>query len=106
MGDRTFSAEDVLRIYEFFLDSDEQETVEKFFAEMEEEEEPEESLPSPDDFFRLLGLFRQLLTPLRAVAVFIQRFPFFIAAASVIQFVVERVDIFIDELLNRGVIDA
>ena len=33
MGDRTFSAEDVLRIYDLYLDSNEQETVEEFFKE-------------------------------------------------------------------------
>lgn len=31
MGDRTFDAEDVIRIYEFYLDQEEQETVEFFF---------------------------------------------------------------------------
>ena len=31
MGDRTFSADDVLRIYEFYLDETEMETVENFF---------------------------------------------------------------------------
>lgn len=31
MGDRTFSAEDVLRIYELYLDEREMETVENFF---------------------------------------------------------------------------
>jgi len=32
MGDSTFTAEDVLRIYEFYLDQQERETVELFFA--------------------------------------------------------------------------
>ncbi len=31
MGDRTFTAEDLIRIYEFYLDTEEQETVEIFF---------------------------------------------------------------------------
>ena len=31
MGDRTFSAEDLIRIYEFYLTQEEQETVEIFF---------------------------------------------------------------------------
>jgi len=106
MGDRTFTAEDVLRIYADFLDSGEQETVENFFREEEEEEEPPETEPTADDFFFLLGLMRQVLQPLRVVGVFIQQFPFFILFSSVIQFVVERLDIFLDELLSRGVIDA
>lgn len=41
MGDRTFSAEDVIRIYEFFLTRTEQITVEDFFLP---EEEPDNSL--------------------------------------------------------------
>lgn len=36
MGDRTFTAEDVIRIYQFFLSETEMETVEKFFEEAEE----------------------------------------------------------------------
>lgn len=31
MGDRTFSAQDVIRIYEFFLTAEEQEIVDRFF---------------------------------------------------------------------------
>jgi len=41
MGDRTFSADDVLRIYEFYLDENEMQTVEDFFMF---EEEPDNSL--------------------------------------------------------------
>lgn len=38
MGDRTFSAEDVIRIYEFFLTRPEQITVEDFFIPPEMED--------------------------------------------------------------------
>lgn len=38
MGDRTFSAEDVIRIYSEFLTPSEQETVDLFFAEAPVEE--------------------------------------------------------------------
>ena len=38
MGDRTFSAEDVIRIYRDFLTPDEQETVDLLFAEAPVEE--------------------------------------------------------------------
>ena len=106
MGDRTFTGNDVLRIYEFFLDSDEQEQVENFFREMSEGEEPEETGPTTADFRRLLGLFRQLSGPARIVANFASRFTFLVAAVSVVQFVLEQLDIFLDDLLDRGVIDA
>jgi len=106
MGDRTFTAEDVLRIYEFFLDSDEQETVENFFRE---EEEPEEE-PEPDvlreDFDAVIGLLRQLLGVLPAAANFLLTFSFFIAVASVIQFVVAQANILVNDLIEREVIDA
>jgi len=36
MGDRTFSAEDVIRIYEEFLTSAEQDTVDEFFMQVDE----------------------------------------------------------------------
>jgi len=41
MGDRTFTAEDVLRIYDEYLDETEMKTVEDFFMP---EEEPDNSL--------------------------------------------------------------
>jgi len=39
MGDQTFTAEDVIRIYAFYLDLEEQKTVEEFFETFEEREE-------------------------------------------------------------------
>lgn len=61
MGDRTFTAEDVLRIYEFYLDESEMETVEEFFRV-----EPEESqLPSVENLLTILeALLRILANPL------------------------------------------
>ncbi len=104
MGDRTFSAEDVIRIFEDFLTSNEQETVENFFAEMAEEPEPAFDL---DELANLVGLIRQLFTPLRPILTFVlNRFAFFIGAVSTVQFVLERLEIILDDLLDRGVIDA
>jgi len=104
MGDRTFSAEDVIRIYEDFLTSDEQETVDEFFAE--EPEEPEVVF-SLDELEVLVGLIRQLFTPLRPILTFVLgRFFFFTAAVSTVQFVLERLEILLDDLLDRGVINA
>lgn len=55
MGDRTFSAEDVIRIYSDFLTIDEQEIVDEFF---ENGEEPGPELPSVAN---LLSLLEELL---------------------------------------------
>lgn len=54
MGDRTFTAEDVIRIYELYLDEREMQTVEDFFQTVEEEE----PLPSVSS---LLGILENLL---------------------------------------------
>ena len=106
MGDRTFSAEDVIRIYQDFLTSAEQETVDEFFAEEPEEEEPEVVFTLLE-LEMLVGLIRQLFTPLRPILTFVlNRFAFFITAASTIQFVLERLEIILDDLFNQGVIDA
>ena len=107
MGDRTFSAEDVIRIYEDFLTDSEQETVDEFFAEEPEPEEPPEPVFSLDELANLVGLIRQLFTPLRPILTFVLgRFFFFTGAVSTIQFVLERLEIILDDLLERGVIDA
>ena len=104
MGDRTFSGIDVIRIYEDFLTSDEQEEVENFFAEMVE---PAEPLISFDELGALVGLIRQLFTPLRPLLTFVlNRFAFFIGAVSTVQFVLARLEIILDDLLARGVVDA
>lgn len=107
MGDRTFSAEDVIRIYEDFLTDSEQETVDEFFAV--EPEEPEVPEPAFDlsELAEIVGLIRQLFTPLRPILTFVLgRFFFFTGAISTIQFVLERLEIILDDLLGRGVIDA
>jgi len=106
MGDRTFSAEDVIRIFEDFLDDDEQETVEEFFRE--EPEEPEETVPDVlrEDFDAVVGLLLQLLGVLPAAATFLLTFTFFIVIASTIQFVVTQANILINDLIEREVIDA
>ncbi len=61
MGDRTFSADDVIRIYEFFLTSSEQETVDFFFAPEEEPEEP----PEPSNILARLIEIAESLSGLR-----------------------------------------
>jgi len=107
MADRTFSADDVLRIYEFFLDSTEQKTVEMFFAELEEPEEEEEPIFTVDELKIITGLIRQLFGPARSILTFVfSNLFFFTVAASTIQFVLERLEIILDDLLGRGVIDA
>ena len=104
MGDRTFSSDDVIRIYEFFLTQSEQERVDEFFAEEEEEEEPPVFL---EDLLGLIGLFRQILTPARLVTNFVlARFFFFTGAVSIIQNALSQAEIIINDLLQRGVIDA
>jgi len=61
MGDRTFSGEDVIRIYEDFLTSSEQEVVDFFFAA-----EPEESnLPSVANLLAFLETLLGLLSGFR-----------------------------------------
>ncbi len=58
MGDRTFSAEDVIRIYELFLTSREQKTVDEFFMQAE----PVDNSLIPFNAVRnLLALFEVLL---------------------------------------------
>jgi len=107
MGDRTFSAEDVIRIYEDFLTVSEQETVDEFFAVEPEPELPPEPAFSLNELRIIAGLIRQLFTPLRPILTFVLgRFFFFTGAVSTIQFVLTRLEQILDDLLGRGVIDA
>lgn len=106
MGDRTFSAEDVIRLYQDFLLSDEQETVEEFFKELLEEE-PQDISAVFEGLRILQELFRQLVEPLSPILVFVlNRFAFFIAAVSTIQFVLTRIPPLLDELLALEEVDA
>lgn len=62
MGDRTFSAEDVIRIYESFLTPDEQKIVDEFFLEGVE---GESLLPPVENLLNLLvDLLAILVSPL------------------------------------------
>lgn len=107
MGDRTFSAEDVIRIFQDFLTRGEQRTVEEFFREEPEEEEEPEPEFTLAELRAIVGLIRQLFIPLRPILTFVlNRFSFFIVAASTIQFVLDRLEIILDDLFDRGVIDA
>jgi len=104
MGDRTFSAEDVIRIYENFLTPSEQETVDFFFME-----EPEPLPPMVDfnDIRRLQALNNQLRTPLPGLFGLVLRFvPFAATLVSTIQFAAEQSRILINELLNLEGVDA
>jgi len=106
MGDRTFSAEDVIRIYEDFLTVSEQETVDEFFFVEPEPREPEPEFDL-NELRIIAGLIRQLFTPLRPILTFVLgRFFFFTGAVSTIQFVLTRLEQILDDLLGRGVIDA
>jgi len=58
MGDRTFSAEDVIRIYEDFLTSSEMETVDLFFADRP----AESTLPSVGNLLNILETLLTLLS--------------------------------------------
>lgn len=58
MGDRTFSADDVIRIYQDFLTSSEQKTVDLFFME---EPEPVEPLPDVTSLLSILELLLGIL---------------------------------------------
>jgi len=58
MGDRTFSAEDVIRIYEEYLTSSEMETVDLFFRE----QPMESTLPSVGNLLNILETLLTLLS--------------------------------------------
>jgi len=104
MGDRTFSAEDVIRIYEDFLTGSEQETVEMFFAEMEEE-------PERDNFFVDLEIVSSRVaaarTPLPGLfGLAIRFFPFAATLVDTISFQLNQANILIQQLLNQEEVDA
>jgi len=71
MGDRTFSAEDVLRIYDEYLTETEMQTVEDFFM-------PED--PVDNSLIPLVAV-RNLLTVLEPLSIILGSFPIAIAAA-------------------------
>ncbi len=104
MGDRTFTGNDVIRIFEDFLDSDEQEQVIEFFRE-----EPEEvpTTISFDDIRRLQGLNDQARTPLPGLFGLLLRFiPFALTLLGAVQFATEQSRILINELLSSEGVDA
>jgi len=104
MGDRTFSAEDVIRLYEDFLTDDEQETVEEFFMELQ-------ALPSRDNFFIELEIIAEAVAqarrPLPGLFSNILRLvPFLATIVGVVQFALERADLLIRRLLLQEEVDA
>ncbi len=104
MGDRTFSAEDVLRIYEFFLTASEQETVENFFRE-----EPE--APVRDNFFveleTVAEAIQQARVPIPGLFSLLLRFlPFAATLVDTINFATQRAAILVNQLLNTESVDA
>ncbi len=104
MGDRTFSAEDVIRIYEDFLTADEQRTVDEFFAE-----EPE--APIRDNFFVDLESLESLVSlargPLPSLANrLFSLVPFLASIVDSVQFFLMQADILIRRLLAQEEVDA
>jgi len=69
MGDRTFSGEDVIRIYEFFLTSAEQEVVDFFFFVEPEEVEQRDIVPQLQEISDNLSLLRVTLPALLGVII-------------------------------------
>jgi len=72
MGDRTFSAEDVLRIYDEYLTESEMKTVEDFFA-------PEEMI---DNSLLPLNGVRNLLEVLDPLSTILSSFPIALIASA------------------------
>jgi len=104
MGDRTFSAEDVIRIYQFFLTTVEQETVDKFFEEMAAE-------PTRDNFFVDLEIIQSRVTsarvPLPGLFGLVLRFvPFAATLVDTISFQLTQANILIQRLLLQEEVDA
>jgi len=107
MGDRTFSAEDVIRIYEDFLTISEQETVDEFFAAMQEEPGP----PPRDNFFTQLeavqGSITQARVPIPGLFGLVLRFlPFAATLVDTINFATRQAAILVQVLLNEEEVDA
>lgn len=107
MGDRTFSAQDVIRIYQDFLTSDEQETVDEFFMGMQEE-----IVPMRDNFFEELTLINGRVAQARVVlpglfGVVLRLFsPLAEILVTTVMFQLERADILIRNLLAQEEVDA
>jgi len=107
MGDRTFSAEDVIRIYEDFLTSSEQETVDEFFAV-----EPEEPVaPVRDNFFIELEIIaesnRAARVPLPGLfGLALRFFPFAATLVDTVLFNLTRTAFLLQQLLNEEEVDA
>ena len=104
MGDRTFSAEDVIRIYEDFLTANEQETVEKFFEELTE-------LPTRDNFFIDLEIVQEAVSqakvPLPGLfGLALRFFPFAATLVDTVLFNLNRTAFLLQELLNQEEVDA
>jgi len=107
MGDRTFSAEDVIRIYEDFLTSSEQETVDEFF--FIEPEEPTTEIPTAffDDIRALQGLNTQQRVVLPGLFGLVLRFiPFALTLVDTILFAATQANILISSILDQEEVDA
>jgi len=104
MGDRTFSADDVIRIYEDFLTESEQETVDLFFEGQLEDPPP---VISFDDIRELQGLNVQARGPLPGLfGILLRLVPFALTLLGVVQFATEQSRILIERLLDLEVVDA
>lgn len=104
MGDRTFSAEDVIRIYEDFLTSSEQETVDEFF--MEDPVEPETEIPTLE-LEIIAEAINQARVPLPGLLGLAFRFfPFAATLVDTVSFALTRADLLVRELLRQGEVDA
>jgi len=104
MGDRTFSAEDVIRIYQFFLTTVERETVDKFFEEMAAE-------PTRDNFFLDLEIVQSRVQAARVplpglFGLAIRFFPFAATLVDTISFQLNQANLLIRNLLLQEEVDA
>jgi len=104
MGDRTFSAEDVIRIYQDFLTSGEQETVDLFFEEMAGE-------PVRDNFFIELEIINSRVTDARVplpglLGLAFRFFPFAATLVDTVSFQLTQADILLRRLLLQEEVDA
>ncbi len=104
MADRTFSAEDVIRIYDLFLTINEQETVENFFRAREAE-------PEIPDFSAELEIIAEAIEQARIPLpglfnLALRFFPFAATLVDTVLFAVQRADFLVKELLRQGEVDA
>jgi len=103
MGDRTFSSSDVIRIYEDFLTSGEQKTVDNFFAGPP----PEQIAATFDDLRALEGLITQARGPLPGLfGQLLTNLPFLASLVSTVMFATQQANILINQLLNLEEVDA